>query len=153
MSVTNTHWKKMTLKIIRTRQKITSFWYFQLFCSKSYFHCFYWYLRELKVIVKKCELNCYPWRLECFVPESQWFLRGTRQLRRALLKTLSPRCEQMPQISKSTQVEDAEGVKQTSTIFSNSHPNKSRGSDFSVRYHSWQRSHWLFTLGQKKKTG
>lgn len=59
----------------------------------------------------------------------------------------------MPQISKSTRVEDAEVVKQTSSIFSNSHPNKSVGSDFSIRYQSWQRSHWFFILHRKNKVG
>ena len=59
----------------------------------------------------------------------------------------------MPKISKLTQAEDAEVVKQTSSIFSNSHPNKSEGSDFSIRSQSWQRSHWFLRLSRKKKTG
>ena len=59
----------------------------------------------------------------------------------------------MPQISKSTQVEDAGVVKQTSSIFSNSHPNRSGGSDFSIRSQAWQRSHWLLRLSRKNKIG
>jgi hypothetical protein len=57
----------------------------------------------------------------------------------------------MLQISKSTQVEDAEVVKQTSTIFSNPPPNKHIGCDFSIRYQAWQRSHCLFRLHSKKE--
>ena len=56
----------------------------------------------------------------------------------------------MPQISKSKQVEDEGVVKQTSSIFSNSHPNKSWGSDFSIRSQAWQKSHWFLRLSRKK---
>lgn len=59
----------------------------------------------------------------------------------------------MPQISKSTQVEDAGVVKQTSSIFSNSHPNKSQGSDFSIRSQAWQKSRWFLRLSRRKKIG